>query len=430
MSVYRVGGNKSSQNVFPSVRPTLDLDFANSKTLDPRITFTRASGGSYVGADGLIKYAGVNEARFDHDPSTGESLGLLIEESKTNSIRNNTMVGAVVGTPGTAPTNWSALSSATGISRYISEIGIEDGIYYVDIFCFGTATSNGTIQINFESPTGISALTGQNWTASLYTRLITGTILRPFRYLWLERNSEGSTITSAAAPPYQPTNIPLKFQRYVTSRTLSGGTDVAFVTARIDISVNTGDEVYFTIRIGMPQLEQGAFATSVIPTTTSTRTRAADNARITGKNFSEWYRQDEGTLFADSQRPILPTASEFSQVFFMSDGTNNNTINLAYITSTLSQLRIRRLDFNEANMTPPTAALRRITAGAYAVNNAAVSEAGAAALVDTSVVLPSNLTQLNIGTAHNGTGPLNGTISRLTYFPKRLPNEQLRALTR
>jgi hypothetical protein len=42
MSVYRVGGNKSSQNVFPSVRPTLDLDFANSKTLDPRITFTRA----------------------------------------------------------------------------------------------------------------------------------------------------------------------------------------------------------------------------------------------------------------------------------------------------------------------------------------------------------------------------------------------------
>ena len=84
MSVYRVGTNKSSTNVFPSVRPTLDLDFANSKTLDPRITFTRASGGSYVGADGLIKYAGVNEPRFDHDPVTGESLGLLIEESRTN----------------------------------------------------------------------------------------------------------------------------------------------------------------------------------------------------------------------------------------------------------------------------------------------------------------------------------------------------------
>ena len=86
MSVFRVGSNKSSVNNFPSVRPTLDLDFANSKTLDPRITFTRASGGSYVGADGLIKLAGVNEARFDHDPITGESLGLLVEEQRTNLL--------------------------------------------------------------------------------------------------------------------------------------------------------------------------------------------------------------------------------------------------------------------------------------------------------------------------------------------------------
>jgi hypothetical protein len=60
--------NTSAELDFPNVLPTLDLDFANSKTLDPRITFTRSSGGSYVGADGLIKYAGVNEARFDHDP--------------------------------------------------------------------------------------------------------------------------------------------------------------------------------------------------------------------------------------------------------------------------------------------------------------------------------------------------------------------------
>jgi hypothetical protein len=72
--------NTSAELDFPNVLPTLDLDFANSKTLDPRIDFTRASGGSYVGADGLIKYAGVNEARFDHDPVTGESLGLLVEE--------------------------------------------------------------------------------------------------------------------------------------------------------------------------------------------------------------------------------------------------------------------------------------------------------------------------------------------------------------
>ena len=74
-----------SQN-FPEVRPTLNLNFARSKTLDPRITFTRASTGTYVGSDGLIKTAVADEARFDHDPETGESLGLLIEGSRTNLI--------------------------------------------------------------------------------------------------------------------------------------------------------------------------------------------------------------------------------------------------------------------------------------------------------------------------------------------------------
>ena len=33
---------------------------------------------------GLVKYASSNVPRFDHDPATGESLGLLIEESRTN----------------------------------------------------------------------------------------------------------------------------------------------------------------------------------------------------------------------------------------------------------------------------------------------------------------------------------------------------------
>jgi hypothetical protein len=90
---------------YPEVRPTLDLNFARVKALDPRITFTRASGGSYVGADGLIKLAGVNEARFDHDPVTGESLGLLVEESRSNSLKYSN----AFSTGGAA--NWTIVST-------------------------------------------------------------------------------------------------------------------------------------------------------------------------------------------------------------------------------------------------------------------------------------------------------------------------------
>ena len=70
---------------YPTVRPSLDLNFAQTKRLDPRITYSRASSGTYFDSTGLLKSAATNEARFDHDPTTGESLGLLVEEARTNS---------------------------------------------------------------------------------------------------------------------------------------------------------------------------------------------------------------------------------------------------------------------------------------------------------------------------------------------------------
>ena len=75
--------------------PSLDLRFAESKSLvdattgQSLVTFTRASSGTYVGSDGLIKTATTNEARFDHNPTTGESLGLLVEEQRTNLLLNS-----------------------------------------------------------------------------------------------------------------------------------------------------------------------------------------------------------------------------------------------------------------------------------------------------------------------------------------------------
>ena len=73
--------------------PSLDLPFADRKSLVDRIsgnnliTFTRSTTGTYVGSDGLIKTASVNEARFDHNPATGEILGLLVEEARTNVLQ-------------------------------------------------------------------------------------------------------------------------------------------------------------------------------------------------------------------------------------------------------------------------------------------------------------------------------------------------------
>ena len=70
-------------------QPTLDLVFTGPKESvtdragNVSLEFTRSSTATYVGSDGLIKSAAVNEARFDHDKD-GNDLGLLIEESRTN----------------------------------------------------------------------------------------------------------------------------------------------------------------------------------------------------------------------------------------------------------------------------------------------------------------------------------------------------------
>ena len=79
------GAYRNSQ-VRHSIRPSLNLDFANSKQLDPRITFYRDSIATYYDSKGVLRYANSNEPRFDHDPVTGESKGLLIEEARTNDI--------------------------------------------------------------------------------------------------------------------------------------------------------------------------------------------------------------------------------------------------------------------------------------------------------------------------------------------------------
>ncbi len=86
-----------ARHPFRDARPSLVMDFVRREChrnnaagnleqvdLSSFMTFTRASTGTYVGPDGLIKEAASNVPRYGYDPVTGEALGLLIEESRTN----------------------------------------------------------------------------------------------------------------------------------------------------------------------------------------------------------------------------------------------------------------------------------------------------------------------------------------------------------
>jgi hypothetical protein len=438
MSVYRVGGNKSSQNVFPSVRPTLDLDFANSKTLDPRITFTRASGGSYVGADGLIKYAGVNEARFDHDPVTGESLGLLVEESRTNITPYSryasgqwTFSAASLGSTTKTGVDGTEVSSFLAdetnlfhrVNRNLTGSYTANSLFTFSFYVAKPSNSNirGLIARVRTSSGGnsVNINVSNNGEDSVY--IFSGSA--PFGSNPPQVVTSGNFKTELVGNKWTRISIVMSVASVNTTFTQW---DIGFSSA---ISTDSGvGGINSQIFIDSVQLEVGAFPTSYIPTQASTRTRAADNASITGKNFSEWYRQDEGTIFAKISRPFPPLVTQFPRIFNISGGTDNNRIQLAYPKPGGGFLV--QVDGNiQINITTSfTETFVRSSAGCYKLNDFATCTNGTRATTATSGLLPIVDRALLGGST--SASLLNGHIRRLTYFPKRLPNEQLIALTR
>jgi hypothetical protein len=389
--------------------------------------------GEYVPTGATINSA----PRFDHNPTTGESLGLLVEEARTNSVTNNTMVGAVAGTPGTNPTGWTfATAQSNGLTISITGTGVENGINYIDYRFNGTTVASpNACAFGFANAT---AATAQTWTNSLYWKLASGTTtgITSWQLGIIENTSGGAFVAGAFYSQTAPTSAALITQRPTASRTLSGGVTVGQVSHTMNIPVAGNTAIDFTVRLGLPQLEQGAFATSVIPTTSATVTRAADVASITGSNFSSWYNQTEGTVFAETQLPAgSATNTSGRSIIDINDGSTNNRIGLRAISSgtTGDQFTIRSGNTTVAqfasNGTAVSSVARKIAA-VYKLDDFASWATGAtSAATDTSGALPIGVNQLGIGSVTAGGEYLSGTIKRLTYWPVRLSNTTLQQIT-
>ena len=412
-------------------RPSLDLNFANSKSLvdattgQNLVTFTRASSGTFVNSAGVIQTASNDVPRFDHNPTTGESLGLLVEEQRTNSLRNNTMVGAVTGTPGTLPTNW-VIAAAANLSTNVIGTGVSDGVTYIDLQIVGTSNATAYI-LAFEGNAQIVALQNQSWSQSLWVSRVAGsfTNISATSFNIRESNSSGSQVAANVIALAQPT---VTLTRVSGTTTLSQAT-TAFITPGLRLTITNGAAIDITLRIGLPQLEQGAFATSVIPTTTAAATRSADVASITGASFSSWYRQDEGTVFGDFTR-TASTNTQQGRVFSFSDGTNTNLLEIYQTgaSNPAAQVTVTTLQAQWTTSNFTVGASTREVLG-YQLNNTNTSFNGSSETTDTVCTMPIALTQARIGDRQDGVRTLNGTIRRLTYWPARLSNTTLQQVT-
>jgi len=419
-SIYMSDGTASfdgrGRAIYTGTSRTLQLwgaQLSDSASLDPYVYNPGAAPASTA-------YFG---PRFDYDPVTLAPKGLLIEEQRTNSIRNSVGVGAVAGTPGTMPTNWSATGSTNGITREILGAGVEGGVSYIDIRYSGTPTS-GSQYLDVTLDNSVAGTPGQVWSVSAYLRRLAGSFTNMNARLMIYETpsfaSGGFALTDLTV-----TNDPLVQQRRSHAHTNINGTTTG-VSARVAFTFPAGVASEITLRIGLPQLELGAFATSVIPTTTAAATRAADVAVMTGANFSNWYNQSEGTIYfqGDSVRPIA--SSPVTRCFQIDDGTVNENIR----SGSTSSLQVVDGGVVQANLQPsPTIPFDGTVfnfASAYKLNDFA-SSTGGVALTDTSGTLPT-VTQMVIGSTGSGAF-LSGHIRRIAYFPRRLSDAELTSIT-
>jgi hypothetical protein len=201
---------------------------------------------------------------------------LLTSKEVTNQIRNNTMQGAVVGVVGSGgalPTNW-AIINVRGLAVEVVSIGSEIGVDYIDIRLNGTATSTGNAEIRLEGLSQIPASSGQTWNFSSYVKNIANVDASAFLGL-VQRTNTTIFVTRTIVDNINTGAL----SRFNVSGSISDGT-VAFVVPQVGATVNNGASYDFTIRIGLPQMELGSYATPVIKTSGSAVTRNASSATI------------------------------------------------------------------------------------------------------------------------------------------------------
>jgi hypothetical protein len=297
--------------------------------IGPDLDVTRGTVKNRVNRAGVLSEVASDVPATDF--AGGVLRGTTVEPSAVNQIRNNTMQGAVVGVIGSGgarPTNWGSVNLA-GLSEEIVSSTVIDGIEVLDVRFFGTANANALRTIYFDSTTGITASNGQTWTNSVYLSYNETTAL-PIntRLVMTERTVEGSFVKLVELNA----DVSSELLRFSQSRTLDGGGTVGRVQVGVGFNVTNGQSYDFTIRIGLPQMELGSVATSVIKTTGSTQTRNADVITKTG--LGSVLPQTEGWVYAEVD---FRNFQLNGRIIGISDGSSANRITI--FNTTLNRLR-------------------------------------------------------------------------------------------
>lgn len=358
----------------------------------------------------VLQTAASGEARFDHDPVTGESKGLLIEEARTNLHPNSN-----------GP--WSTPTGGTYSYDYIvSPVGNIDGVLF-------QATAGTGIHV---VPQSINFTSGTTYTGSFFIKKGTE------RYVYL---SAGNTATWAAGARFDldTGSILATTHGSATIEDVGNGwyrcaiTGVAGATATTNFNVWLMDQSTYntnftatgteTVYLFGAQLEAGSFPTSYIPTSGSTVTRAGEQAFISGDNFSSFFSNQVGTIYCEYGKIHEgdPTIGERLVMVFADDET------VKY------NLEAFRAEVRYSTGWSGVSFTNRTRDGGKVVmafDETGFSGGSLGTLFGPVTLQPyaNPSVKMYIGSAI-GNSHTNACIPKVAYYPKRLPNATLQAMT-
>lgn len=350
--------------------------------------------------------------RFDYDPVTLAPKGLLIEEQRTNLLTYSAQFD-------------NAAWTVTDVTVTANSIVSPDGTSNADTITEGSA---GTAFISNGAATTSSA----TYTSSIFVKRGNTDWLRVGAsdgtnsyFVWVNTatgtlggSSTGGTGVYTASSIVAAANGWYRVTLTGALPLTANGIRVNSATANSS-NTRVSGAVYYLYGA---QLEAGSFATSYIPTVASTVTRSADVATMTGTNFSSWYNQSAGTLIAEVQKFTPSATSTYAYELLGASSSFSMRIRLA------TDGRMQSVDGGvvqvDTQIQTPVPATASKYAMAYSVNDYAGAANGGTVGTDTSATVPA-ISSLSLGSA----AVSNLYIRSIRYYPTRLSNAQLQALT-
>ena len=423
-----VNGEVAASQDYPTVRPTLNFNFTSSKKLDPRFTYQRKGPASYVNEFGKVVLVSDNVPRFDYGYeyvnansyklSRGESKGLLIEGPGTNFVSYSIYDGDKSGTAqtNTGDTgNWSlTLGHATLTGGIDAPDGSDDAVRFTSL---NTGFSILRIGIPAFTPNG-----SDNYTLSFYARAISGT-----GTLMCDLN-DGAPLLNG----WTNNLITNEWVRIVVIGVPSNASK-SFVDLVSNSNTNR------VIDFWGVQLEQGRLPTSFIPTRGATVERGAEDLKIDGEEFTNFYNPLESTVVCefDSFNWLTYNNNQYERLWAINNGTDDESFEVFKRNSLSDSVRYRvrggganvmgAADYSYGTNTTPKVAF------ALKLNDAAVTVDGGTpgGTTDNSIPMPTvdRLTLGNYGIEVNTTNRLHGHLRSFTYYPVKLPDSQIITLT-